>query len=250
MTNVQIYVKNVNKCFKSGEVGKLYALDTINLTIKKGEFFCLLRPSGCGKTTLLNVLAGFEKPTNGKVFINESEVKHPNPKYVTVFQEHGLFSWRNVLGNVKFGLEITGEEKLKSDKISMKYINLVGLKGFENSYPEELSGGMKQRVAIARALAVDPEIIFMDEPFGALDTLTRIKMQEELIRIWQKTRKTIIFVTHNIDEAIYLGDRVAVMSQRPGKIKNIFNISIKRPRDKLNKDLLHIKKTIFQELGL
>lgn len=250
MANEQIVVKNVNKCFSFGQPDELYALDITNLIIKKGEFFCLLGPSGCGKTTLLNILAGFEKPTNGKVLINGKEITKPDNKYITVFQEHGLFPWRTVLGNVKFGLEIKKSEKSKINKIALRYIKLVGLEGFESSYPDELSGGMKQRVAIARALAVKPEIIFMDEPFGALDTLTRLKMQEEFIRIWQETQKTIIFVTHNIDEAIYLGDRVAVMSPRPGKIKKIFNILIERPRHKLDEQLLNVKKEIYGEFGL
>ncbi|MBS3057724.1 MAG: ABC transporter ATP-binding protein [Candidatus Diapherotrites archaeon] len=250
MPNDQIVVTNVNKCFSLGQPEELYALDMTNLVIKKGEFFCLLGPSGCGKTTLLNILAGFEKPTNGRVLIEGKEVTGPNPKYITIFQEHGLFPWRSVLDNVKFGLEANAMGSQQMKKIAMKYIKLVGLEGFEKSYPRELSGGMKQMVAIARALAVDPEIIFMDEPFGALDTMTRIRMQEELIRIFREMHKTIIFVTHNIDEAIYLGDRVAVMSPRPGKIKKIFAISIERPRHRSDKRLLNIKKEIYKEFGL
>src|SRR3989338_7105666 len=250
MSNEQIVVKNVNKCFSLGQLDEVYALDITNISIRKGEFFCLLGPSGCGKTTLLNILAGFEKPTNGKVLINGKEIVKPNPKYITVFQEHGLFPWRTVLDNVKFGLEINGINQSEIKKIAVKYIELVGIAGFEKGYPSELSGGMKQRVNIARALAVNPEIIFMDEPFGALDTMTRIKMQEELIGIWQETQKTIIFVTHDIDEAIYLGDRIGVMSPRPGKIKKIFSILIKRPRHRLDKNLLNIKKEIYEQFGL
>jgi len=250
MKKEQIFIKNVNKCFSSGEPDELYALDLTNLSIIKGEFFCILGLSGCGKTTLLNIMAGFERPTNGKVLIEGKEVLGPNHKYVTIFQESGLFSWRTVLDNVRFGLEIDGIEHERSIEIAMKYIRLVGLEGFETKYPNELSGGMKQRVALARALAVDLEIIFMDEPFSALDTLTRINMQEEVKRIWKETGKTIIFVTHDIDEAIYLGDKIAVMTPRPGKINTIFNVILGETRNKLDKEFLEIKKQIYKELGL
>lgn len=246
----QIIVKNVNKCYSSGKPDELYVLDIINLTVSKGEFFCLLGPSGCGKTTLLNILAGFEKPTNGKVLINGKEITKPDPRYITVFQEPALFPWRTVIGNIQFGLELTSMESSKITETAVTYIDLVGLSGFEHRYPKQLSGGMKQRVAIARALAVNPEIIYMDEPFGALDTMTRFNMQQELIKIWQQTHQTVIFVTHDVDEAIYLADRVAVMSSRPGKIKRLFPIPLKRPRHKLDSTFLNIKKGIYDELGM
>ncbi len=249
MTENQIVIKNVNKTYPIGKTGELYALDVTNLTIKRGEIFCLLGPSGCGKTTLLNILAGFEKPTNGRVLIDGKQVTEPNKRYITVFQEGGLFGWQTVLQNIKFGLDIAGVDRKKAEETAEKYIKMVRLEGSENRYPSELSGGMKQRVAIARALAIDPEIIFMDEPFGALDTMPRMRMQRELIDVWEKSRKTIVFVTHNIDEALYLGDRVAVMSPGPGKIKRIFEIPAKRPRQLWDKKLLQTKQKIYDEFG-
>jgi len=246
----QIHVENVNKCFNQRIKGKeVYALDIVNFSIKKGEFFCILGPSGCGKSTLLNILAGFEKPTHGKVTIDRIEVKKPNKKYVTIFQEYALFPWRNVLQNVAYGLEVKGIGKERREKIAQKYIKLVNLEGFENKYPSELSGGMKQRLQIARTLAVKPEIIFMDEPFGALDITTRAKLQEELINIWRKEKKTIVFVTHNVNEAIMLGDRVAVMSPHPGRIKKIIDVGLKRPRDRFGVDFIKIEKEIFSEFS-
>jgi NitT/TauT family transport system ATP-binding protein len=250
MKHEQIFVKNVNKCFASGQPEELLALDFTNLSIRRGEFFCILGLSGCGKTTLLNIMAGFERPTNGKVLIEGQEVTGPNHKYVTIFQEAGLFAWRTVLDNVRFGLEIDNVDKNESTQIALKYIKLVGLEGFEKKYPNELSGGMRQRVTLARALAVNPDIIFMDEPFSALDTLTRIHMQKEIKKIWKDTHKTIIFVTHDIDEAIYLGDKVAVMTPRPGKIKKIFDIILGDKREKMDEDFLKVKKEIYKEIGL
>jgi len=249
MAKEQIYVENVNKCFNQRIKGKeVYALDIVNFSVKKGEFFCILGPSGCGKTTILNILAGFQNPTNGKVLIDGIEVKGPNQKYVTMFQEHTLFPWRTVLENVGYGLEINEIKKEKREKIARKYLKLVHLERFENRYPSELSGGMKQRVQLARTLAVNPEIIFMDEPFGALDAITRDRLQNELIKIWEKEKKTIVFITHNVNSAIILADRIAVMSPHPGRIKNIIDVDIKRPRNRFSQKFINIEKEIFSEL--
>lgn len=244
--NIKIVVKNLSKLF-SNNSHNLHALDTINLEIREGEFFCLLGPSGCGKSTLLNIMAGFEKPTAGKVLIGGEEITAPNPRYVTVFQDYGIFPWRTVQENVEFGLEIKGINGSERKKIAKEFIKLVGLYGFENRHPFELSGGMKQRVSLARALAVNPEVIFMDEPFGAVDALTRMKLQEELVKIWREKNKTIIFVTHDIDEAIYLGDRIAVMTPMPGRIKSILEVPTNRPRIRTGTDFLSIKEKIYSE---
>ncbi len=248
MEKIKISVENVNKCFNKKIKGQeVYALDIVNFTVKQGEFFCILGPSGCGKSTLLNVMAGFERPTNGKVLINGQEVLEPNPKYVTMFQDNALFAWRSVIDNVAYGLEIQGIEENQRKSIAMKYIRLVGLLGFEDKHPSELSGGMKQRVQLARTLAVNPDIIFMDEPFGALDPITRDKLQEELIRIWQEEKKTIVFVTHNVSEAVALADRVAIMSSSPGSIRKIIDINIQRPRVKFSSEFLRLEEEIFEE---
>lgn len=250
MPKNKIVVENVNKHFAVNGTEKLHALGTLNLVINEGEFFACLGPSGCGKSTLLNIMAGFLKPTEGKVLIDGKEVKKPNPKYVTIFQEYGLFPWRTVLENIKFGLEINNIEEKKQNEIASKFIDLVNLKGFENRHPFELSGGMKQRVAIARTLVVNPEIIFMDEPFGSLDAFTRMKLQEDITRIWQEEKKTIVFVTHDIEEAIYLANRIAIMSHCPGRIDNIIDVNLTRPRDRTSDDFLRIRDKIYEEFKL
>lgn len=208
------------------------ALEEIDIRVKQGEFLVIIGPSGCGKTTLLLMIAGLETVSEGKLLFKNIPVKGPDFNRGIVFQEYMLFPWRTVTGNIAFGPEMRGIPKNERMETVAKYIKLVGLEGFENRYPYELSGGMKQRVAIARALANNSEILLMDEPFGSLDALTREILQIELLRIWQETKRTIIFVTHNIAEAIYLGDRVAMMSKRPGRIKEIIDIKLPRPRTK------------------
>jgi len=244
----KIVVENVSKIFK-GRAGIVKALQDVNLSIKEGEIFCLVGPSGCGKTTLLNIIAGLEKPTSGEVFLDGKKVDRPSPERQVIFQQFALFPWMTVLENVEFGLRfkknISANERRK---IAMKYIEFMGLKGFENAYPKELSGGMKQRVAIARAYAVDPEVLLMDEPFGALDPLTREFMQAELLKSWQEEKKTILFVTHSIEEAVYLASRIGVMLTRPGRIKEIVNINIPYPRDieiKLSPKFTELRGYIF-----
>lgn len=251
-----ITIRDVKKSFASADNGSTLVLDIPELTIRKGEFFCVVGGSGSGKTTLLNLLTGFHRPDEGVITINGRPVTAPNPKYIQVFQEYGLFPWRTVYENIAFGLEVqhsSGKDAHDSKDVRAaveKHIALVGLKGFEQYYPNELSGGMQQRVAIARALAVEPEVLFLDEPFGALDALTRLNMQQELVRIWSTTHKTIVFITHNIDEATYLGDRVAILSSEAKGVKKVVDITVARPRDPLDNRLLDVKKVLYEELSM
>lgn len=225
----KLKLRNVTKTFKTEE-GEREALKNINLEVKPNEFLCIIGPSGCGKTTLLRLVAGLDHPTSGEIILDGKEVKRPSPDRGMVFQEFSLFPWRKAIENVTIGLEIRGIEKKEGYRIAQRYLELVGLKGFENSYPYELSGGMKQRVAIARTLATEPTILLMDEPFGSVDAQTRNVLQEELLDIWKRTQKTVLFVTHSVDEATFLADRVAVMTIRPGRIGECRNIDIPRPR--------------------
>ncbi|HTD54350.1 MAG TPA: ABC transporter ATP-binding protein [Silvibacterium sp.] len=226
----------------------LPVLDDINLEVGKGEFLCLLGPSGCGKSTLLSTIAGFLSPTSGEVKIDGETVRGPDPRRIFVFQERGVFPWLTVEGNIGFGLfKLPRSER---ERRIAHYIKMVGLEGFEKSYPSELSGGMKQRLEVARALAVNPDMLFLDEPFGALDSITRLIMRGELLRIWEAERKTIIFVTHDIDEAVQLADRVAVMSARPGRVQQIVNIDIPHPRDINSARYLELRTGIFNQIGL
>lgn len=247
---LKIEVKGVTKSFQNSKKAEQRVLDEVHLEIYEGEFICLLGPSGCGKTTLLNILAGFEKPSTGTVTIDGQQVKEPHPKHITIFQNYGLLPWRNVLKNVEYGLEVGGVPAAERRQRALEYVRMVGLESFVNHHPAELSGGMQQRVAIARALAVDPDIIFMDEPFGALDAITRIKMQDEIERIWLTKHKTIVFVTHDIDEAVYLADRVVVMTPHPGKISSIINIELGRSRNRNNWDFIKYRDQIFAEFSL
>jgi ABC-type nitrate/sulfonate/bicarbonate transport system ATPase subunit len=223
-------------------------LEEINLAVANGEFVCLLGPSGCGKSTLLNTMAGFLSPTSGEVRVDNQIVQGPDPRRIFVFQERGVFPWLTVEGNIAFGLaKLTREER--EGRIA-HYIQMVGLQGFEKAFPSELSGGMKQRLEVARALAVNPDMLLLDEPFGALDSITRLTMRQELLRIWQAERKTIVFVTHDIDEAVQLADRVVVMSARPANIQQIVTIDIPHPRDISSARYLELRDGIFAQIGL
>ena len=223
-------------------------LEDIRLEIADGEFVALLGPSGCGKSTLLNIIAGFLPPTRGQVWIDAEAVRGPDPRRIFVFQERGVFPWLTVEGNIGFGL-FRLPKRERAERIA-HYINLVGLCGFEKMYPQELSGGMKQRLEVARALAVNPDMLFLDEPFGALDSITRLIMRRELLRIWEAERKTIVFVTHDIEEAVQLADRVLVMSARPAKIQRIVDIDIPHPRDISSRRYLELRDGIFEQIGL
>ncbi len=225
------------------------ALDHVNLSIGQGEFICLLGPSGCGKSTLLNALAGFEKVTEGSIRIDGKVVDKPDIHYITIFQNYGLLPWRTVQRNVELGLESKKIPVAEREKIVDKYLTLVGLYKFKFSYPAELSGGMQQRVAIARALAVDPQIIFMDEPFAALDALTRMKLQDEISAICREQKKTIIFVTHDIDESVILADRIVIMTPNPGRVKTIVPVDIVGPRNRTSPEFLKIRNLVFEEFA-
>ena len=243
----KLSVENVSVTFKRD--GKSTAvLENIDLEVREGEFVCLLGPSGCGKTTLLNAMAGFLSPTSGEIQVDGEVVRGPDPRRIFVFQERGVFPWLTVEGNIGFGLfKLPRAER---ERRIAHYIKMVGLEGFEKAYPPELSGGMKQRLEVARALAVNPDMLFLDEPFGALDSITRLVMRRELLRIWEAERKTIIFVTHDIDEAVQLADRVVVMSARPATIQEIVDIDISHPRDISAARYLELRDGIFKQIGL
>lgn len=226
------------------------ALDQVSLSIDKGEFICLLGPSGCGKTTLLNAIAGFQKIASGAITIDGKLVEKPDIQYVTIFQNYGLLPWRTVLKNVELGLETKKVPKNQRAEIAKKYIDMVGLSGFESRHPSQLSGGQQQRVAIARALAVDPDIIFMDEPFGALDAITRMKLQEDVKRLSEEENKTIIFVTHDIEESVFLADRIVVMAPDPGRIKSIVKVDLGHIKDRTSDDFLQARDKIFDILHM
>jgi NitT/TauT family transport system ATP-binding protein len=223
---------------------QVVAFSDINLSVACGEFVSVLGPSGCGKSTFLLCLAGLETSTEGEILLDGKKVVGPGPERGIVFQEYALFPWRTIRGNVTYGLETLGLDKTEQVSTAKRFIELVGLNGFEDHYPYQLSGGMKQRVAIARALAVDPEVLLMDEPFGALDALTRSTLQEETVKIWESTNKTIVFVTHNVPEAIALGDRVVLFTNRPGRIKAEFKIELRRPRDPASEEFAKIQRDI------
>ncbi|MCX7923551.1 MAG: ABC transporter ATP-binding protein [Clostridia bacterium] len=231
----KIVVENIShqyhiKKSKAEKKKEFTALKEVSLKVKKGEFIAIVGPSGCGKSTLLDILAGLINAKCGKIFIDGKLAHGPALDRGIVMQGYALFPWRTIRKNVEFGLEIKGIPKKERAELSRSFIELVGLKGFEERYPHELSGGMKQRIAIARALAYDPDVLLMDEPFAAVDAQTREVLQDELLRIWEKTNKTIVFVTHSIDEAVFLADRVAVMTSNPGTIKEIIKIKLPRPR--------------------
>ena len=243
--NAIIQIKNVSKIFGKG-ADHVTALDDINLQISEGEFNVIIGPSGCGKSTLLYMLAGFEPPTAGLILLDGAEIKKPGPDRGFVFQDYALFPWKTVLGNVMFGLQQNGHGRQEAREIAQKFVDLVDLTGFENAYTHTLSGGMKQRVGIARALAYEPKVLLMDEPFGALDAQTRSHLQRELIAIWQKTQKTVIFVTHSVPEAVFLADRIAVMQPRPGKVKELIDVNLPRPRGAEDDDVVAIRRRILK----
>ena len=245
MSGNHIQVQNVNKIFQSAD-RNVIALQDINLSIPQGQFVCLLGPSGCGKSTLLNAIAGFSLPTSGSITTDSKVVTAPGPDRGMVFQEYALFPWMTVEKNIAFGLEIKG---VAANEIATRVdalLHKLGLYDFRQRFPKDLSGGMRQRVAIARVLALDSPILLMDEPFGALDALTRRNLQDELLRIWSELGKTVIFVTHSIEEALYLADRIVVMTYRPGTVKRDMLVTLPRLRDPASADF----NTLKRELGL
>ena len=242
-----LQIKGVYKHFFA-DGKEMEALHDINLTIEENQFVCFIGPSGCGKTTLLRIVAGLEAPTSGAATIDGEPIVGPSPERGMVFQEYSLFPWRTVMDNIVFGLELRGVPEAERLAQGRQYLKMVGLEGFEKRYPHELSGGMKQRVAIARALVNDPKALLMDEPFGALDAQTRNTMQSELLRIWEEEKKTVLFVTHSVDEAIYLADAIVIMSARPGRIKDIIQIPLPRPRTRTSTEVNQIRDRILCDL--
>ena len=247
MTNQPaILINDVSMLFPGKRAGEpIRVLENISAHVSRGEFVCLVGPCGCGKSTLLNIVAGFFSPSSGEAFVEGQLVTGPD-RGDFFFQENGVFPWLTVQENIAFGVRAVEHR----DDIVARYIEMVGLTGFENAYPRELSGGMRQRVEIARALAANPDIIYMDEPFGALDFITRMKMRADLVRIWQSEKKTILFVTHDIEEAVQLADRVLVMSKRPATIQQIIEIDLPRPRDLDSPGYLRKRDQIFRVMGM
>jgi NitT/TauT family transport system ATP-binding protein len=244
-----IEVRNVSLVYDT-PAGSVTGVDGVSFDMEQSQFLCLLGPSGCGKTTLLNIIAGFLAPTGGEIRIGGEAVRGQGTDRGIVFQDFAqLFPWRTALGNVAFGLEMKGVGKAEREEIALKQLRLVRLEKFAHSYPHHLSGGMQQRVAIARALAYNPSVLLMDEPFAALDALTRDAMQRLLADVWRETRKTVIYVTHNVAEAVYLADRVIVMTPHPGRIKTELPITLTRPRDPLSVEFLECQKALLRHLG-
>ena len=236
LRKVRVQIKGVEKVYE-GRNGKTVALNGVNMDIYDNEFICVVGPSGCGKSTLLNIIAGLHEPTSGEVLVDGAKVEGTGVERGVVFQQYALFPWLTVKKNVEFGLRIKKMPPEEMEATAMKYIKMVGLEKFVNAYPKELSGGMKQRVAIARAYAVNPSILLMDEPFGALDAQTRTQLQTELLRTWEEEQKTCFFITHDVEGAILLASRVVVMSARPGRVKEVIDIDIPYPRNQETKML-------------
>jgi ABC-type nitrate/sulfonate/bicarbonate transport system ATPase subunit len=244
-----IEVRNVSLVYDT-PMGRVTGVDGVSFDIEQSQFLCLVGPSGCGKTTLLNIIAGFLNPTGGEICIGGKAVTGHGMDRGIVFQDFAqLFPWRTALGNVAFGLEMKGMGKAEREAVALQQLRLVKLEKFAKSYPHHLSGGMQQRVAIARALAYNPSVLLMDEPFAALDALTRDAMQRLLADVWQATRKTVIYVTHNVAEAVYLADRVIVMTPHPGRIRTEVKVTLARPRDPLSVEFLDYQKQLLGHLG-
>lgn len=242
-------IRGLSKTFFS-EKGYFTAIEDVSCELYDGEFLVILGPGRCGKTVLLNVIAGLENQTGGEMIYNGEVVKGINPEISMVFQKLALMPFKTVMENVELGLKFRGMAKAERRRIASRYIELVGLGGFEKAYPTQLSGGMKQRVGIARAYAADPKLLIMDEPFGQLDAQTRYQMQEEILRIWETEKRTVIFVTNNIEEACYLGDRIILLSECPARVKQIYPIDIKRPRDMVSEDFLKLRSVISANTDL
>ncbi len=248
--NIKLKIDNVKKIYNSRN-GEMIALNGVNLDIAENEFICVVGPSGCGKSTLLNIIAGLLEPTSGEVYCDGKKVEGTGIERGVVFQQYALFPWMTVKKNVMFGLNLQGIKGKEAEERAMKYIKMVQLEDFLDHYPKELSGGMKQRVAIARAYAVNPSVLLMDEPFGALDAQTRTQLQSELLETWEKEQKTCFFITHDVDEAIILAQKVIIMSARPGRIKEIVDIDIPYPRTqetKMSPAFLELKNHIWGQV--
>ena len=241
----KIIVEDLVKLFED-----LTVIEHVSLGIRDGEFLAIVGASGCGKSTLLRIMAGLIKPTAGRVLIDGKEVEGPNPRHNLVFQEHALYPWRTVFQNVALGLEMQRQTRRQIEESVTALLALVGLEDFASYYPHQLSGGMRQRAALARVLAVDPDVLFLDEPFGALDAMTRLTLQDELLRIWVDSGKTVVLVTHDVEEALVLADRIVIMTNIPGRIREIIEVKERRPRDRGSASLGALKRTVLGILGL
>lgn len=247
---LKIRLRGVSKSFLSARGETREALGTVDLLVRAGEFVCVVGPSGCGKTTLVNLMAGFETPTTGTVEIDGAKVVAPDPDHIMIFQDYGLYPWRTVLGNVLFGLAARGVPDEEARERALATLDLVGLRDAAGKHPHELSVGMKQRVALARALAVEPSVLFMDEPFAALDAFTRQHLQTELLNIWQQRRPTVVFVTHDLDEAVLLGQRVVLMAPDPGRIERVLGNDLPYPRERTDAGFIIQRRELFDSLDL
>lgn len=238
-------VRDLDQSFPREDGSTLTVLDHVSFDVKDKEFVCILGSSGCGKTTLLRLIAGLDTARSGSIILEGEEITGTSPKVGFVFQEYSLFPWRTVIDNIAFGLEMKGISKEDRYRVAERYLNLINLAQFRDSYPSELSGGMRQRVAVARALTLDPVLLLMDEPFGALDAQTRNMLQKELLQIWEKTKKMIVFITHSVDEAVYLADRIIVMTPRPGRICRNFEVQLPRPRDRTGVEFAQVRREVL-----
>jgi len=244
-----LQIRNLSQSFLREDGSVLTVLDDLNFDVKDKEFVCILGSSGCGKTTLLRLIAGLDEAQSGEIILDGERIYGTNPKVGFVFQEYSLFPWRTVIDNIAFGLEMKGMKKEERYRIADHYLQMVNLSQFRNSYPSELSGGMRQRVAVTRALALDPVLLLMDEPFGALDAQTRNALQQELLQIWEKTRKTIVFITHSVDEAVFMADRIIVLTPRPGRICRIFPVDLPRPRDRTSVNFAQVRRDVLDQIN-
>ncbi|AMV70541.1 ABC transporter ATP-binding protein [Desulfuromonas carbonis] len=249
-TNSKILLREVEKRFPNQRGAATCALASVDLEIAAGEFVCLVGPSGCGKTTLINLLAGFTRPSSGRIEIDGRQVLGPDPDHIMIFQDYGLYPWKSALGNILFALEARGQRGAEAQERARHYLDLVGLGQAADRHPHQLSGGMRQRVALARALAVEPSVLFMDEPFAALDAFTRLRLQDELLRLWQQKKPTVVFVTHDLDEAVYLGGKVVLMAPNPGRVQKIVSIDLARPCDRTGDDFSTYRRELFREFQL
>jgi len=246
----KLEIRNLSKAFPREDGSSLVVLDNISLEVQDKEFVCILGSSGCGKTTLLRMIAGLDSAESGSIVLDGEKMKGTDARVGMVFQEYSLFPWRSVIDNIAFGLEMQGMTKDDRYRLAERYLKLVNLTQFRDSYPSELSGGMRQRVAVARALALDPVLLLMDEPFGALDAQTRNMLQKELLEIWEATKKTVVFITHSVDEAVFLSDRIIVLTPRPGRICQVFPVDLSRPRDRTSPAFAQVRREVLDLINL